>query len=52
MCWSRYEREEWERFEREREALSLRTVSASEPEVEPDAPEEEVEEREGDLVRV
>jgi hypothetical protein len=51
MCWSTYEREEFERFEREREAL-LRTVSAPEPQVEPDATDEEVDEREGELVRV
>lgn len=52
MCWSKYEREEWERLQLERELASLRTIS-TEPEAaeEPAAPEE-VEEREDELVRV
>jgi hypothetical protein len=53
MCWSKHEREEWERLQREREAERLRTISAIEPAVEePDTPEEEVGEREGELIRI
>jgi len=53
MCWSKHEREEWERLQREREAERLRTISAMEPEgEEPDSPEEEIEEREGELIRI
>ena len=52
MCWSKHEREEWERLEREREAASLRSISVTGPEAEPEKPEEEIEEREGELVRV
>jgi hypothetical protein len=52
MCWSKHEREEWERLQREREADRLLTISANEPEEEPTAREEEIEEREGELVRV
>jgi hypothetical protein len=53
MCWSKHEREEWERLQREREAERLRTISAIEPAVEePDRPEEEVGEREGELIRI
>jgi hypothetical protein len=53
MCWSKEEREEWERLRREREGEHLLRISAVEPELaEPDKPEAEVEEREGELVRV
>ena len=52
MCWSEHEREEWERLQRECEAR-LRTISAIEPEVEEsDRPEAEIEEREGELIRI
>ena len=51
MCWSKYEREQWERrLEEEREAERLRMIS-SEPTVQEPA-EPEVEEREDELVRV
>jgi hypothetical protein len=41
------------RLQREREAERLRTISAIEPEVEePDTPEAEIEEREGELIRI
>jgi hypothetical protein len=53
MCWSKHERDEWERLQREREAERLRTISAIEPELEePDTPEEEIEERESELIRI
>jgi hypothetical protein len=53
MCWSKHEREVWERLQREREAERLRTISAMEPEgEEPDSTEEELEEHEGDLIRI
>jgi hypothetical protein len=52
MCWSKHEREEWERLQREREGERLRTISASEPEEEPDTSAEEIEEHEGELVRI
>jgi hypothetical protein len=54
VCWSKFEREEWERTQREREAERLRQISATEPKVEdPDVPEIEVEEeREGELIRI
>jgi hypothetical protein len=53
MCWSTYEREQWERFQLEREAERLRTISSEPERKEPEAPEAEVvEEREGELVRV
>jgi hypothetical protein len=49
MCWSQEEREEWERLQREREEERLLRISATDAEVEtPD----EVEEREGELIRV
>jgi hypothetical protein len=51
MCWSRSEREEWERIQREREAERLRMIS-SEPKVEEPEEPEEVEEREGELIRI
>ena len=40
MCWSKHEREQWERLEREREAERLHFVSRT-----------ETEEREAELVR-
>jgi hypothetical protein len=51
MCWSRYEREQWERERREAEleAEQLRYVSGDAFAEEP-APEIDVEEREGELV--
>ncbi|HEX3268377.1 MAG TPA: hypothetical protein VHQ98_10385 [Gaiellaceae bacterium] len=49
MCWSKHEREEWERRELEREAERLRFISTTEPKAE--EPEPEVEEREAELVR-
>jgi hypothetical protein len=53
MCWSRSEREEWERIQREREAERLRQIASTEPTVEePEVPEGEVEEREGELIRI
>jgi hypothetical protein len=53
MCWSKDEREEWERLQREREAERERTISAVEPErEEPETPEEAIEEREGELISV
>jgi hypothetical protein len=52
MCWSKHEREEWERLQREREAARLRTISVTEPEVEePDSFDEENEEPERVLIR-
>jgi hypothetical protein len=48
MCWSKFEREEWQR---EREAERLREISSTEPKVEePEEPEVEVDEREDELV--
>jgi hypothetical protein len=52
MCWSKYEREEWERLQRERETERLRTISATEPEGERDTPEDRIEEREGELIGI
>jgi hypothetical protein len=52
MCWSKYEREEWERLQLERELASLRTISTAPEKTEEPAAPEEVEEREGELVRV
>ena len=50
MCWSRFEREEWLRRQREeREPEHLQTIS-SEPEAK-EPVEPEIEEREGELVR-
>jgi hypothetical protein len=52
MCWSKEEREEWERLQREREEQHL-LVSALDTDAEPAVqPEAEVEEREGELIRV
>ena len=50
MCWSKYEREQWERERREAEleAERIRLVS-KEPVAEKPAPED-IEEREGELV--
>jgi hypothetical protein len=52
MCWSKHEREQWdrERIEREREAERLRWISATEPRTEEPEPEETTE-REAELVR-
>ena len=52
MCWSKHEREQWERerAERAREEERLRWISTPEQAEEP-APEAEVEEREAELVR-
>jgi hypothetical protein len=53
MCWSKYEREEWERLQRERETERQGTISAIEPEAEEsDSRLEEIETREGELVRI
>ena len=51
MCWSKYEREQWERERREAklEAERLRFISTAEPRAE--EPEAEVAEREKELVR-
>jgi hypothetical protein len=51
MCWSKHEREQWERERRaaEEEAERIRLVSRTEPSEEPDAAPEE--EREPELVR-
>ena len=52
MCWSKHEREEWERLQREREAERLRTISVTEPAgEEPVSVDEEIEEPERELVR-
>jgi hypothetical protein len=50
MCWSKYEREQWERERREAqlEAERIRLVSAPQMTAEPEA---EVDEREEELVR-
>jgi hypothetical protein len=52
MCWSKYEREQWERDRRlaEREAERVRLLSTTEPRAEADEPNDEVEEREAELV--
>jgi hypothetical protein len=52
MCWSKYEREQWERERREAEleAERIRLVSATHKAVEPE-PEVEFDEREKELVR-
>jgi hypothetical protein len=53
MCWSKFEREEWMRTRRELEEERLREISASESKVEEsEAPEIELDEREGELIRV
>ena len=51
MCWSKHEREEWLRLQREWEEERRVASSATEPEEEPETREAEVE-REGELVRV
>ena len=53
MCWSKNEREQWERerFEREREAERLARISSTGPKADEPEPELETEEREGELVR-
>jgi hypothetical protein len=53
MCGSKYEREQWERLAREREAERLHFISTTEPEpkAEEPEPEVEIEEREAELVR-
>ena len=52
MCWSKHEREQWERERREAELEAERTrlVSTTEPAEEP-APVAESDEREEELVR-
>jgi hypothetical protein len=53
VCWSKNEREQWERerFEREREAERLARISSTGPKADEPEPELETEEREGELVR-
>jgi hypothetical protein len=55
MCWSKYEREQWERErrerEKEREAERLRWLSATQPERDEPEPELETEEPDRELVR-
>jgi hypothetical protein len=53
MCWSKYEREQWERERREAEleVERLRFISTAEPMAEEPKPEAEVAEREKELVR-
>ena len=53
MCWSKYEREQWERERREAklEAERLRFISTAEPRAEEPEPEAEVAERGKELVR-
>lgn len=50
MCWSKHEREEWLRLQREWE--DERQVTSSPDEEVPEQAETELEEREGELVRV
>jgi hypothetical protein len=50
MCWSKYEREQWERERREAELERERLRYVAREPVEEPAPEHEVEEREGELV--
>jgi hypothetical protein len=52
MCWSKHEREQWERERRaaEEEAERIRLVAATEPAEEPE-PVAESDEREPELVR-
>jgi hypothetical protein len=52
MCWSKHEREEWLRLQREWEEEPRVTTSAPEPAEEPDTREAEADEREGELVSV
>lgn len=53
MCWSKNEREQWERerFEREREAERLARISSTRPKANEPEPRLESEEREGELIR-
>jgi hypothetical protein len=51
MCWSKYEREQWERERREAEAERLRFISTTEPKTEEPEPQVEADERETELVR-
>jgi hypothetical protein len=52
MCWSKHEREQWERerIEREHEAERLRRISSTEPTADEPEPELETVEREAELV--
>ena len=52
MCWTKHEREQWEREQREAEleAERIRIVSATHKAAEP-GPEVQVDEREEELVR-
>jgi hypothetical protein len=52
MCWSKHEREEWLRLQREWEDERRVASSAPDPEEEPDRREAEIDEREGELIRV
>jgi hypothetical protein len=51
MCWSKHEREQLERLEREREAERLRFISTTEPKAEEPEPDVETKERGAELVR-
>jgi hypothetical protein len=51
MCWSKYEREQWERERFEREAERLRWIASTEPKADEPEPGLETEEREAELVR-
>jgi hypothetical protein len=51
MCWSKYEREQWERERIEREAERLRWIPSSEPKADEPERELETDEREVELVR-
>jgi hypothetical protein len=50
MCWSKYEREQWERERREAELEAERLRFVANDAAEEPAPELDVEEREGELV--
>jgi hypothetical protein len=52
MCWSKYEREQWqrERIEREREEERLRRILTMEPTAQEPEPEVESGDREAELV--
>jgi hypothetical protein len=50
VCWSKYEREQWERERIAREAERLQRISSTEPEADEREPQLETE-REGELVR-
>jgi hypothetical protein len=53
VCWSKHEREQWERdrIERERKAERFDWISSTRPKADEPEPELEAEEREGELVR-